>query len=195
MRLFLAGPLPEALQGELFSLLTAARRAASQARWVPPGQLHVTLAFLGELDGSVVPGLVEALGPLALRHGPVQLWVRGAGSFGRPRHPDVLYAGLVGDVDGLQVLRADIQQTLRPWASPTTEAVGSTFHPHLTLARARGRHGDGALGRCVRSLREQLFGHFQLDKLVLFQSQLGPGGARHRPLAEFALANAAVVQL
>ncbi len=191
MRLFLAGPLPEALQAELFSLLTAARRAASQARWLPPGQLHVTLAFLGELEGAVVPGLVEALGPLALRHRPVQLWVRGAGSFGRPRRPDVLYAGLVGDLEGLGALQADIQQTLRPWASPTTEA----FRPHLTLARARGRQGDGALGRCVRSLREQLFGHFPLDKLVLFQSQLGPGGARHRPLAGFALANAAVAEL
>ena len=195
MRLFLAGPLPDALQAEVFSLLTAARRAAPQARWVRPGQLHLTLAFLGELEASLVPALLEALQPVALRHGAVQLWLRGAGGFGRPRQPDVLYAGLAGDVEALRALQADVQQALRPWAAAATEAADSPFRPHLTLARARARHGDAALGRCMRSLREQLFGHFLLDKLVLFQSQLGPAGARHTPLAEFALASAAVAQV
>ena len=192
MRLFLAGLVPDVLQAEMYAQLAAARRAASQARWVPSGQLHLTLAFLGEVEASRVPTLVSALQPVALRHSAVQLWLRGAGTFGRPHQPDVLYAKLAGEVEGLRALEKEVEAALSPWA---TEGKPAPFHPHLTLARARGRQGDAALSRCVRALREQLFGSFRLEQLVLFQSVLGPGGARHTPVVEFPLGSASAAHV
>jgi RNA 2',3'-cyclic 3'-phosphodiesterase len=187
LRLFLAGPLPEAFQVDVFAALTAARRAASQARWVRPGQLHLTLAFLGETDGAQVPSLLEALRPLGPRHRGLMLGLQGAGCFGRPQTPDVLFAELAGDVAGLRALEADVQGALGPWRS----ADGRRFYPHLTLARARSRQGDAALLRCQRALRAQALGAFLLERLVLFRSELLPTGSRHTPLAEFPLGAAA----
>ncbi|MGO9828977.1 MAG: RNA 2',3'-cyclic phosphodiesterase [Myxococcaceae bacterium] len=191
MRLFVAGPLPDALQAQVFAALAAVRRAASQAAWVRPGQLHLTLSFLGEVDDSAVPALVDALRPVGRRHRAPQLWLRGAGCFGRPHRPDVLFAELAGDVQGLHSLQADVQEALRVWQPPKPGAVPPAFRPHLTLARARGRQGDAALGRARRSLREQLLGDFLLERLVLFSSTLGPAGAQHTPVAEFSLLNTA----
>ncbi|MGO8970913.1 MAG: RNA 2',3'-cyclic phosphodiesterase [Myxococcaceae bacterium] len=191
LRLFVAGPLPDALQAQLFATLAATRRAASQARWVRPGQLHLTLDFLGEVDDSALPSLVDALRPVGSRHPALQLWLRGAGCFGRPHQPEVLFAELAGDVPGLGALEADVHEALQKWKRPPAEQASPAFHPHLTLARARGRRGDAALGRCQRALREQLLGGFLLERMVLFRSQLAQGGARHSPLVEFPLGSTA----
>jgi RNA 2',3'-cyclic 3'-phosphodiesterase len=187
LRLFLSGPLPEALQADVFAALLVARRAAPQARWVRPGQLHLTLAFLGETDGKDVPALVEALRPLGQRHASLLLGLQGAGCFGRPHAPNVLFAELKGDVPGLRALQTDVQATL----GPARLADDKPFYPHLTLARAKSRQGDAALGRCRRALREQSLGTFLLQRLVLYQSELASSGNVHTPLADFALGTAA----
>ncbi len=186
MRLFVAGRLPDALQAHVFEALSAARRAASQARWVKPGALHLTLAFLGEQDAAVVPALGQALQAVVPRHPAAQLWLQGAGCFGRPHHPEVLFAEVSGDTAPLQTLQADVQAALQPWL-PGPGTAGQAFHPHLTLARARGRAGDAALARCQRALRGQRLGGFLLERLALVQSELTATGARHTWLAEFPL--------
>ena len=186
MRLFLACPLPDDVQSALFLALTGPRRAASQARWVRPGQLHLTLAFLGEREASAVPLLVEALRPVGTRHVPLLLGVKGAGCFGRPHSPNVLFAELGGDVAALCSLAADVRAALGtlPFGD---ESAAQPFHPHLTLARARGRGGDAALSRCRRALRDRALGAFVLERLALYRSELLATGRRYTELADFPL--------
>jgi 2'-5' RNA ligase len=191
VRLFLAGLLPEALQAAVFSGLTAARRAACQARWVRPGQLHVTLAFFGETPAADVPSLIEALRTVAPRHGPARLSLQGVGCFGRPHQPSVLFAEVAGEVAALTALEADVRQAVGPARRPTTPE--QAFHPHLTLARAQGRHGDAALTRCQRALRAQGFGDFVLDRLSLLESTLLPKGSAYTRLSEFPLGGSQVL--
>lgn len=188
LRLFLAGMLPDALQAAVFSALAAARRAACQARWVRPGNLHLTLAFFGETKSSDVPSLVDALREVAPRHGSSVLGLQGVGCFGRPHQPSVLFAELTGAVEALRTLEADIRRAVGPSRLPN--AKEQAFHPHLTLARARSRQGDAALSRCQRALRDQGFGVFVLDRLSLFNSELLSTGSLYTPLAEFPLAGA-----
>jgi 2'-5' RNA ligase len=181
LRLFLAAPLPVPLEADLLTALAPVRRAAAQVRWVRPGQFHLTLAFLSEVPAPEVGALIEAIHPVAARHAGPSLDLSGAGCFGRPHQPEVLYARLAGDLPGLQNLAADVRSVL---------GVGDDFHPHLTLARARGRHGDAALARCQRALRHLIFGRFTLDRMVLFRSELRSTGPEHTPLAEFPLGTA-----
>lgn len=190
MRLFFAGPLPDGLQAALFETLTSARRAAAQARWVRPGQLHLTLAFFGETDASHVPRLVEALASVSARHPPASLVLKGIGSFGRPRAPTVLFAELDGNLTELRALEADVRATLGPLGLGEGQKARA-FHPHLTLARARSRQGDAALSRCQRALRQQALGAFRLERMVLLQSELLPTGPTYTPLADFPLGSPA----
>jgi 2'-5' RNA ligase len=186
VRLFLAGAPPHGLQSTIFEALKGERRAASQARWVRPGQLHLTLAFFGEMDAREVTSLVESLGPLGLRHSPTCLELKGAGCFGRPHAPSVLFAELEGDVAGLRALAADVRAVVgTPSVGGQTPA--EAFHPHLTLARARSRQGDAALSCCQRALRQRALGAFVLERMVLCQSQLLPTGSLYTELAHFPL--------
>jgi RNA 2',3'-cyclic 3'-phosphodiesterase len=187
LRLFLAGPLPDDLQSSLFLALAGARRAASQARWVRPGQLHLTLAFLGEQEASAVPLLVNALRPVGTRHGPLLLGLQGAGCFGRPHAPNVLFAELGGDVAALRALAADVRAALGTLLPLGEESAAEAFHPHLTLARARGRYGDAALSRCQRALRDRSLGAFVLERVALYRSELLATGSRYTELADFPL--------
>jgi 2'-5' RNA ligase len=179
LRLFLAGAPPEDMQSAIFEALQGERRAASQARWVRPGQLHLTLAFFGETDAQQVPSLVEALGPLGLRHRPIRLRLQGAGCFGRPHAPSVLFAELAGEVEALLALEGDVRATLNVQRPPEADE----FHPHLTLARARSRQGDAALSCCQRALQKRALGSFVMERLVLYRSELLPTGSVYSEVA------------
>jgi len=186
LRLFLAGPLPEQLESTLLARLAPLRRAAPQVRWVHPGQLHFTLAFLGEVPETSVASVVERLGPVAARHPALALAVRGAGCFGRPRRPTVLFAEVGGDRAGLASLADDVRAALAPELGTGGDA-DRPFHPHLTVARTRLRQGDATLARCRAVLEDLDLGPFPLRHLVLFESQLRSGGAVHTEVAQFAL--------
>jgi 2'-5' RNA ligase len=114
------------------------------------------------------------------------LKLQGAGCFGRPHAPSVLFAELAGDVAGLLALEADVRATL------ATQRIGEgtpaeEFHPHLTLARARSRQGDAALSCCQRALRQKTLGAFVLERLVLYRSELLSTGSVYTELAHFPL--------
>jgi RNA 2',3'-cyclic 3'-phosphodiesterase len=61
LRLFAALPLPEDTVGRLVAWQERELTAAREARLVPPGNLHVTLAFLGTRPASDVDGILAVL--------------------------------------------------------------------------------------------------------------------------------------
>src|SRR5207342_874125 len=82
MRAFVALMPPAAVLAELAAALTPVQEAHRELRWTPRGQRHLTLAFLGEIDESVLPDLAERLARAARRHPPLNLVLGGAGRFG-----------------------------------------------------------------------------------------------------------------
>jgi 2'-5' RNA ligase len=97
MRLFVAiTPPAEALE-EMEALAAPLRAAWPRLRWTGPAEWHVTLAFLGEVDAGVLPGLGTRLERAARRHPVLQLSVTGAGTFPGARRARVLWAGIRGD--------------------------------------------------------------------------------------------------
>ena len=99
-------------------------------RPVAPGQLHVTLRFLGEVDEGLLPDLVAALegaarsigGPIHCEAGPATAWFPG----GR-----VLQVPVVGLEEAADAVR-DATRSLVPAPDHRGRFTG-----HLTLGRAR----------------------------------------------------------
>ena len=179
MRLFIAIEPPDDLRTALAGLMVD----VPGARRVPTEQLHLTLAFLGEVEENTAGELIERL---ALVHTPLfQLGYSGTGCFPSRHRPRVLWAGLEPHPRLMQlaagvheaVLACGILQEERP------------FSPHITLARLKipaAREIDTFL----TMPQKPKFPPFPVREFILFQSRLNPHGAVHIPVRTFPLAGA-----
>ena len=126
MRLFTAVFPPQSV---LDHLGLAIDGVPASPRWVPRESLHITLAFYADLPEGTIPELRDDLSDVARKHGPIDLRLRGAGSFGAR----VLWIGVDGGTDALTGLAADCLA-----ASPREVPDGVKPHrAHVTVAYAR----------------------------------------------------------
>jgi 2'-5' RNA ligase len=62
------------------------------------------------------------------------------------------------------------------------------YHPHITLARSKGKAGRGLRELKSKIHREPKFSGFVADEFVLYESVPGPGGSRYEVRDRFTLA-------
>lgn len=183
-RCFVGVPVAPRLRTDLETAMRAwqARTDVPDLRWTDPDAWHVTLAFLGATDPSVVPDLVNALGVVADGTDAFPLLTGGVGAFPRPGAAQAVWYGMADPDHRLTDLAARVQAAILPPGPP------ARFRPHLTLARSRVRRGE-PLGPWLATL-EPPSGTFVVDALTLFRSQLGRGPARYEVLASLPLRGA-----
>lgn len=129
MRLFVALQPSPAFREALADLQDRLRAAGVAGRYLDPGNLHLTLAFIGEWPRAVTEILppVEAPFPITLSH---------IGIFQRAR---VLWAG-VQPSEALNALAAQVRRGLQQAGIPYDPQA---FNPHVTLIRKPVLPGDG----------------------------------------------------
>lgn len=184
-RTFLALPIPSDVVSAVGRMRRRVEPDAPGMRWGEPASLHITLAFLGDVDHADLPGLcrrvVETAGPFR----PLSLEVQGLGGFPRPSSVRTLWAGISGEgLDGLNSLQKALSKAMRELSYPPDEKGGYT--PHLTLARVRtGRQGARPpdLSRLIEKHANTRIGGFQGREVVAFSSTLTPDGPEYARLA------------
>lgn len=182
MRLFAALPVTGAAQHELERLLADLARLGWPVRWVRPEGLHLTLKFFGEVAeegaGPIVDLLAEACGHAA----PFGLEAAELGGFPGLQAARVVWAGYRAEPP-LELLAHRVAQRA---STLGFAAEGRPFRPHVTLGRLRdGASLDPAAIARLESVA--LAESLEADRLVLYQSLTGPGGARYLPVETFQL--------
>jgi RNA 2',3'-cyclic 3'-phosphodiesterase len=124
LRLFVGIGFPPELKLRL-SLLSS---GIPKARWVDPGNLHLTLRFIGEISEDLAADVDDALARVRARRFLLQL--SGTGVFGGER-PRNLWVGVERNPE-LSALRDKIEQALTRAGVPPEPRK---FAPHVTLAR------------------------------------------------------------
>ncbi|MDR2549013.1 MAG: RNA 2',3'-cyclic phosphodiesterase [Desulfobulbus sp.] len=167
-RLFIAIDPPAAVREQL-ALLCCGLPAA---RWVAPDQLHLTLCFIGEVDGATFLDLREALTEIV--SAPFDLRVQGVGFFPPRGQPRVVWAG-IERCDPLMSLQRKIVTRLFRMG---IELENRKYTPHITLARLQHTPAT-KVGKYL--VENGLFsgGSFIVDHFVLYSSVLGRKGASH----------------
>lgn len=123
-RLFVALPLPDAIADLLLDL----EDGSDNLRWAHADQLHLTLRFIGEVDGATAEDTAVGLSSVAFDAFPLRL--HGTGCFAHRRH-GALWAGVVPR-EPVAALAAKVERAVQSAGiAPETRA----FHPHVTLAR------------------------------------------------------------
>jgi 2'-5' RNA ligase len=126
-RLFVALDLPPVLKQQL----TLLAGGIPGARWLEPSELHLTLRFIGEVDGAVYRDVTEALAEVTMR--PFELSLKGTGHFPPRGKPEQIWLG-VASSEELIILRQRVETALAKAGVPRD---GRKFAPHVTLANLR----------------------------------------------------------
>ncbi|MEG3627411.1 RNA 2',3'-cyclic phosphodiesterase [Streptomyces poriticola] len=171
MRLFAAVVPPEDVVRELAAEVDLLRSlpGADRLRWTGRPGWHFTLAFYGEVDDALVPGLSERLERAARRTDPFPLAVTGGGQFG---HGRALWAGASGDVGTLRLLADRAEAAARRAGVPMGEH--RRYQAHLTVARSRRAHSVRAF---VEALDRFTGSSWTVPELCLVRSNLPTSGA------------------
>jgi RNA 2',3'-cyclic 3'-phosphodiesterase len=179
MRLFLGIPIePAVVKG----LSTAAARLRSKddgLRWPAAESWHITLQFLGKTSEEQYDCIAARLRKLRFRAVPVR--IESLGFFDRA---GVFFAGVVVSPELLE-----LQQRVTAATSLCgLKSEERAYHPHVTLARSKGREGV----RALRSLKSRIdaeakFGAFVTQEFVLYESVPQPGGSQYIVRERFGL--------
>lgn len=176
-RLFLALRPPEAIRIRLLDLMSG----VPGARWQADEQLHLTVRFIGEVERPIAEDIGLAFESFAAPAAEVTL--DGVGRF-----DSALWAG-VAPHDALAAIHRKADHLL---VRLGLTAERRAYLPHVTLARM-GRSAAQA-PETARWLAEHAAlrsAPFALDTLILYESELGRGGASYRPVMRYPLARGA----
>jgi 2'-5' RNA ligase len=178
IRAFLAIDLPETLRPGLALAQGELKKSHADVRWVPQGNIHITLKFFGNLPDAAVPPIIAAARQAASQQAPLSLEVLGAGAFPSSRSPRVVWLGLGGDLLPLSQFFYRLEKAFAQLGYPPE---GRAFNPHLTLGRVRSPEGRAQLSRAIEKL-VVAWPPFQVREIILYQSVLSPKGSTYTPL-------------
>ena len=199
-RTFIAIELNDEARSYLYQQIQQLARLLPRVRWVDPETLHLTLAFLGELDETQLEQAMQATAETAQTTAPFAVSIGSLGTFGPAHNPHVIWIGLAGRLQPLLGLQASLVRRLVQAGFPPEERA---YAPHLTLARIKtalsqqevaalkgriaGRAGSGShalqAGKDVDVLPEIPVAHLSVMKSDVTRE--GPHYTRllHSPLA------------
>ncbi len=189
-RLFVALLLPEDIRDAVQRVQTRLRDIMGDEgiRWTKPEQFHFTLKFLGDVEDSQLPSVLEGVEEVAARSAPWDLSIANIGVFPRQRNPQVLW---VGAAEGVPVLQQTAQYLNEELAKRDFPAETKPYTPHITLARMKTRDGEESvaknlpLAQADSDLQTEL-GVFPARECVLMQSDLRREGAVYTIVKSFA---------
>ena len=109
----------------------ALRQAWSGIRWVPDGNCHITLVFLGDQNPTVIDKIKAAVPRAVAGCRPFEIKFTGPCCFGRPERPKLVYEEIGPGRESLLALQA----SLKPYLGPLVGWEARPYRPHLTLGR------------------------------------------------------------
>ena len=170
-RAFVAVVPPEPVLDAVAETVDTLRSVCPErARWVRREQWHLTLRFLG--DHVDLDAAASSLATLAFARFTMRLG--GVGAFARPSRANVLWIGVSENCAPLTALAGAV----RAATAAIAPADGTPFSPHLTVARFDRPADVRAIVH--RPAGEHVGEAWRVDELVLVESVLGQGPARHR---------------
>ena len=186
LRTFIAINVPPAVLDTIARIQNRFKSLGFHASWVKPGNIHLTLKFLGDTDPDRIPGiqitLTETLASLAR----FQLSLDSAGVFPDTNNPRVLWLGLKDREGALETLQTEIEKALEQIGFPREQRP---FSPHVTLARIKSPQGKKELKSELDAVNQEgITPHpFDVGEIQLYESQLTPKGSIYTVLANFKL--------
>ncbi len=168
IRLFIAIDLPQPIR----YILHAMGRGLPNSRPVKEEQIHLTLRFIGEVEGNVFKDIKEYL--TEIEQPPFSISINGVGHFPPRGKPRVIWVGVAPKEELIKLRNRIEMQLARSGVMPE----GRKYTPHITLARLNNtplkRVGEFLSGNSFFNTEA-----FDVESYHLYSSKLTPKGAIH----------------
>lgn len=163
-RLFTALEIPR----DAAMSLSLMRGGLPGARWIDVENYHLTLRFIGDVDGRTADDLVHALD--RIRFPAFTLGLASVGSFGAKK-PHAIWAGTTPCPE-LFALQGEVAKACNRIQVPPDPRK---FAPHVTVARLKGAT-DGATANWLSARGNFATPPFKVSRFVLMSSKDSVGG-------------------
>jgi len=187
IRSFIAIELPPEVRQALSRFQEKLKAGGRNVKWVAPGNMHLTLQFLGNIDAKSTDRIISAIEQGAGGVHPFRIDISGTGVFPDSRRVRVVWVGLAGELENLSRLQKNIGEKLAPLGFPPENRP---FTPHLTLGRVRDDcrpEERASLGQLIE--RTAFSGKYTVDvkSVNLMKSQLTREGPIYTRLGSITL--------
>jgi 2'-5' RNA ligase len=172
IRCFVALEIPFEVQELLGGVANELSRSGADVNWVRPGNIHLTLKFLGEIPQNKFIQAGMAVSRMKGRVGPIMARLGELGAFPVLDKPRVVWAGLSQGAEECGRAFQSIEEEL---AAIGFQREERRFSPHLTLGRVKSNRNAAELAGLIRGTRlppEE----FPFKALSLIKSSLSPQG-------------------
>ena len=181
MRLFVGIPVSAAVQEKIKVLLTALKQSGADLAAVSPEKLHFTLKFLGDTEENKIEEIAPILSSLASRQKPFSLSLRKVGVFPLIDNIKVIWVG--SDSKEFVSLMKEVNAKLN-YLRPNEHADEI---PHVTLARMKSARNQDKVRAFLEQYSRYDAGTMNLDRFILYASELRPEGPPYTVVQEFKL--------
>jgi RNA 2',3'-cyclic 3'-phosphodiesterase len=148
--------------------LSMLRGGLPGARWIDPENYHLTLRFIGDVDGHVGRDVMQMLG--GVRRTAFQIVLDRLDQFGGKK-PRAVFAGATPTPPLLE-LQAEHERLLQRIGLPPEQRK---YAPHITLARLRDSSAH-QVAQYLASRAPFRSPPFPVSRFVLFSSRASTGG-------------------
>ena len=185
MRLFAAIDIDPQVQDRIERIQERLRRdlklSGNEVRWVQPGQVHLTLKFLGEMRDNLITQVCDVVTRTAAEYESFDLRIQGLGVFGRPAR--VVWAGCQVPPELVKIqTRLENEFEKIGW-----DKEHRPFAGHLTICRVMIPAAGRSLAKAVESYADEVIGSVSVDRLVLYESQLSRTGPEYNAVCSASL--------
>ena len=186
IRSFIAFKIPTGMRDILVGVQEKLRHNGVDLRYVRPQGIHLTLKFLGNIEEESILPIFEVMQRICEGQQHLDVYLQGVGAFPSSRNPRVVWAGLEGDLVPLYTMQQQLEQGLIPLGF---EPEKRRFQAHLTLGRMRKSSKPPNISALLDDLQLETQHHFTLDELILYRSELLPGGAVYEGMKSVRIEN------
>ena len=182
MRLFVALDVEGSLKEKVLGVQRLLDFRDAHIRFVEKENLHLTLKFLGEVNGNSVNEVSEVLRSVSGNTKPFRISISGLSYFSSGKSIRVIFLGVVEGKDYLIDLEKQLNEKLKVFKEEDYDP-----HPHLTIARVGFvKEPKKFLGR-LESLKNFSVGEMEAREIKLFKSALTRKGPIYTEVAKFQL--------
>jgi 2'-5' RNA ligase len=168
-RLFVGIKLP----AEIIHSLLDISYGIPDARWEGENKLHLTLRFIGEVEGLKKKEVQSVLTEIQMP--PFDMQITGVGVFPPRGTPRILWAGMAKCPEVMELQnRVEKRLVSRTGLEPERRK----YHPHITLARLR-RVPQKYIAQYILQHSLLKLNPFRVDAFHLYSSILSPSGAKY----------------